>query len=62
MHANKDLSQVEDGMIVLPVKQIFLKSQYECPRVPICTVKRRDDMKAILVKFRWTKERFTFKK
>ena len=56
------LSQVEDGRMVLPVKQIFLKSQCECPRVPICTVTRRDDVKVILVKFRWTEERFTLEK
>jgi hypothetical protein len=62
MLANKDLSRVEDGRIVLPVKQIFLKFQCECPRVPICTVTRRDDVKVILVKFPWTEERFTLKK
>lgn len=62
MLANKDLSRVEDGRIVLPVERIFLKSQCECPRVPICTVTRRDDVKVILVKFPWTGERSTLEK
>ena len=54
------LSQVEKGRIILPERQIFLKFQYECPRVPVCTVTRRNGVKVILVKFPWTEERFTF--